>query len=293
MDGMPAQPLDVSYESRATEQLDELAERVARGRVLVLSGAGLSTESGIPDYRGATGRARPATPMTIADFRATDEARQRYWARSFVGWRRIGEAEPNTGHRAVARLEHDGLVTSVITQNVDELHQRAGSRQVIDLHGVLSRIICLDCGQLSPRVELADRLRAANPGWDARTDSVSDAAKPDGDYDVDDAAIAEFVVVDCSSCGGALKPDVVFFGENVRPERVAHCYDLVEASDLVLVLGSSLTVASGFRFVRRAAKVAVPVAIVNQGETRGDPYAQLKIDAPLGGTLDDLVNRIA
>ncbi len=289
---MHADQLDLSPDAGVVEQLEELTDLVGRGRVLVLSGAGLSTESGIPDYRGATGRARPATPMTIADFRATEQARQRYWARSFLGWRRIGDAEPNIGHRVVARLEDAGLVSAVITQNVDELHQRAGSNRVIDLHGVLSRIVCLDCRALTPRSDLSDRLQHANPGWRERYGSAADAAKPDGDQDIDDAAVADFVVVGCEGCGGPLKPDVVFFGENVPPDRVAQCYALVEASELVLVLGSSLTVASGFRFVRRAATAGVPVAIVNQGATRGDPYALLKLDLPLGRTLDGLARNL-
>jgi NAD-dependent SIR2 family protein deacetylase len=282
-------PLDVD----PAGQFDEVVRRVAAGNVLVLSGAGLSTESGIPDYRGPTGRARPGTPMTIQQFRATERARQRYWARSFLGWGLIGNAEPNSGHRVVAALERAGLVTDVITQNVDELHQRAGSQRVVDLHGVLSRVVCLDCGQLSPRDELGDRLHEANRDWRRRHfDSTVGAAKPDGDYDLDDAAVEEFVALGCVGCGGPLKPDVVFFGENVHPERVAYCYERVEASDFVLVLGSSLTVASGFRFVRRAIKVSVPVAIINQGVTRGDPYAQYKIDAPLGDTLGELARRL-
>jgi NAD-dependent SIR2 family protein deacetylase len=253
-------------------QLAQLTDLVAGGRVLVLSGAGLSTESGIPDYRGPTGRARPATPMTYGEFTGAAAARQRYWARSHRGWQGIVRAEPNAGHRAVAWLQQRGLLSGIITQNVDGLHQVAGAHPVIELHGGLDRVICLDCKAISDREELHVRL-----------------VKPDGDVELDEAAVAGFRLVDCLDCGsGPLKPDVVFFGENVPAERVAACYDALEASRLLLVLGSSLTVASGFRFVRRAAQRGIPVAIVNQGETRGDPYAQVKIEAPLGGLLGRL-----
>jgi len=264
-----------------------LAELVAAGDVLVLSGAGLSTESGIPDYRGPTGRARPATPMTLQEFTASPAARQRYWARSHRGWRNIDEAEPNDGHRAVARLQRAGLLRAVITQNVDGLHQAGGAREVIELHGGLNRVVCLSCRAVSDRDELDERLAAANPR--AGEAETAGQLKPDGDVDVTDADIAEFRVMDCLDCGaGPLKPDVVFFGENVPPERVARCYALVEASRLLLVLGSSLTVASGFRFVRRAAARGIPVAIVNQGATRGDPLAEVRLDGPLGQLLPRL-----
>jgi NAD-dependent SIR2 family protein deacetylase len=275
------------------DALDDLARMVERGRVLVLSGAGLSTESGIPDYRGPTGQTRSAGPMTIAEFRATPQARQRYWARSFLGWQAIAAAEPNDGHRVVAQLEQADLLAAVITQNVDGLHQRAGARNVIELHGTLDRVVCLECRGTSSRWDLEARLHAANADWRGQyLGADTGATKPDGDYDLDDDSVADFVVVDCATCSGTLKPDVVFFGENVQPDKVAHCYELVEASDLVLVLGSSLTVASGFRFVRRATKVNVPVAIINQGTTRGDPYAQRKLDAPLGTTLAKLARRL-
>jgi NAD-dependent SIR2 family protein deacetylase len=253
----------------------------------VLSGAGLSTESGIPDYRGPTGRARPATPMTFQEFTTSEAARQRYWARSHRGWRAIDEADPNDGHRAVARLQRAGLLSGVITQNVDGLHQAAGARGVIELHGGLNRVICLSCRAISDREELDERLAAANPT--ARGGEATGRLKPDGDVDVAEADIAEFRVVDCLDCGaGPLKPDVVFFGENVPPERVARCYALVEASRLLLVLGSSLTVASGFRFVRRAAARGIAVAIINQGATRGDPLAEVLLDGPLGQLLPRL-----
>ena len=264
-----------------------LAAMIGGGGVLVLSGAGLSTESGIPDYRGPTGRLHPATPMTFQEFTGSPAARQRYWARSHRGWQRIEQAQPNDGHRAVARLQRAGLLSGVITQNVDGLHQAAGARGVIELHGGLDRVICLSCRAISARDELDERLVEANPR--AREALGTGPVKPDGDVELAEPEIASFAVVDCLDCGaGPLKPDVVFFGENVPPERVARCYALVEASRLLLVLGSSLTVASGFRFVRRAATRGIPVAIVNQGATRGDPLADVLLDGPLGALLPAL-----
>jgi NAD-dependent SIR2 family protein deacetylase len=264
-----------------------LAREISAGGVLVLSGAGLSTESGIPDYRGPTGRLHPATPMTFQEFTGSAAARQRYWARSHRGWQRIEQAKPNDGHKAVARLERAGLLSGVITQNVDGLHQAAGARSVIELHGGLNRVICLSCRAISDRDELDERLVAANP--EARTIRSTGPVKPDGDVELAEPEIASFRLVDCLDCGaGPLKPDVVFFGENVPPERVARCYALVEASRLLLVLGSSLTVASGFRFVRRAAARGIGVAIINQGATRGDPLADVLLDGPLGALLPAL-----
>jgi NAD-dependent SIR2 family protein deacetylase len=261
------------------------------GEVLVLSGAGLSTESGIPDYRGPTGRRNPATPMTYQEFTGSAAARQRYWARSHRGWQRILDAQPNSGHQAVGRLERAGLLSGVVTQNVDGLHQAGGARGVIELHGGLDRVICLACRAISPRHELDERLAEANP--QAREAQASGPVKPDGDVELAESDIESFRVVDCLDCGaGPLKPDVVFFGENVPPERVARCYALVEASRLLLVLGSSLTVASGFRFVRRAAARGIPVAIVNQGATRGDPLAEVLLDCPLGQVLPALAAEV-
>jgi NAD-dependent SIR2 family protein deacetylase len=224
--------------------------------------------------------------MTYGEFTGAAAARQRYWARSHRGWQGIVRAEPNDGHRAVAWLQQRGLLSGIITQNVDGLHQAAGAHPVIELHGGLDRVICLGCKAISEREELHTRLVEINP---AAARPMTAVVKPDGDMELDEAAVAGFRLVDCLDCGGGpLKPDVVFFGENVPAERVAACYDALEASRLLLVLGSSLTVASGFRFVRRAAQRAIPVAIVNQGETRGDPYARLRIDAPLGELLDRL-----
>ncbi|MFI6789586.1 NAD-dependent protein deacetylase [Nonomuraea sp. NPDC050383] len=274
----------MSAEDRETTPLAALAELVAGGGLVVLSGAGLSTESGIPDYRGPTGRAQRADPMTYQRFVGSAEARRRYWARSHVGWRRIGEAAPNSGHRAVADLERRGLVDAVITQNVDGLHQAAGARRVVELHGGLDRVVCLSCRQRTPRMELDRRLRRANPGWAA----AATAIKPDGDADLTDEQVAGFQVVDCTACGGLLKPDVVFFGENVPKPRVDECFALVAGARALLVLGSSLAVRSGLRFVGRAAELGIPIAIVNQGPTRGDAEAALRLDAPLGATLTEL-----
>ncbi|MET8001028.1 NAD-dependent protein deacetylase [Nonomuraea glycinis] len=260
-----------------------LAELVAGGGVSVLSGAGLSTESGIPDYRGPTGRARKAEPMTYQRFVGSARARQRYWARSHVGWRQIGSARPNDGHRAVAELERLGLIAGIVTQNVDGLHQAAGARRVIELHGGLDRVVCLSCRERSPRTELERRLGAANADWDA-----SGRINPDGDALLDDEQVEGFRVVDCESCGGLLKPDVIFFGENVPRPRVDECFALVAGARALLVLGSSLTVRSGLRFVDKAAALGIPIAIVNQGPTRGDADAALTLDAPLGPTLTEL-----
>lgn len=269
--------------------LDALADLVGRGGAVVLSGAGLSTESGIPDYRGPTGAARPSSPMTYQVFTGDPLARRRYWARSHLGWRVIGEARPNPGHAAVARLQAAGLLAGIVTQNVDGLHQAAGAADVVDLHGRLDAVVCLDCGDRSARQELALRLEQANRDWTAQVLAVH----PDGDVAVPDVDLASFVVVPCNVCGGVLKPDVVFFGENVPRDRVQHAFALVEGARSLVVLGSSLTVMSGYRFVLRAAKTGVPVAIVNQGATRGDAQAQVLVDAPLGATLTALAGRLA
>jgi NAD-dependent SIR2 family protein deacetylase len=262
-----------------------LVSVLGAGNVTVLSGAGLSTESGIPDYRGPSGQARRAgLPMTYQAFTGSAAARQRYWARSHLGWRHITGATPNSGHRSVALLERAGLVGAVITQNVDGLHQAAGASAVTELHGSLHRVVCLGCWERSAREELDARLRAANPGW-AGTGGAAGAAavNPDGDVALEDTS--GFVVVDCVSCGGVLKPDVVFFGENVPRPRVSSCFDLVSASAGLVVLGSSLTVLSGLRYVRHAASLGIPVVIVNQGATRGDSLATATLDAALGPTL--------
>ena len=267
--------------------MERLAGWIADGGVVVLSGAGLSTESGIPDYRGPSGAARRTTPMTYQAFTRDPVARRRYWARSHLGWRTIGDARPNAGHRAVARLQELGRLDGIITQNVDGLHQAGGARDVVELHGNLAAIVCLDCGDRTPRAALETRLDAANPGFAATATAVN----PDGDAELDDADLDGFTIVDCARCGGMLKPDVVYFGETVPPERVARSFELVCGARTLLVLGSSLTVMSGRRFVLRAAREGIRVAIVNQGVTRGEPYASLTVDAPLGTVLPDLAGR--
>ncbi len=266
-----------------------LADVFRGGGVVVLSGAGISTESGIPDYRGPTGRARRIAPMTYQAFISDPDARRRYWARSFIGWRLMAGAAPNDGHRAVAVLQAQGLVDAIITQNVDGLHQAAGAQEVVELHGGLDRVICLHCGQTSARTELDARLREANPSFAGWAGQV----KPDGDVDLPGDVVAAFRPVDCLTCDGLLKPDVVFFGESVPRDRVQACFRLVESARALVVLGSSLSVMSGRRFVLRAAKLGIPVAILNRGPTRGDAYATVRVDAALGPTLHDLVATLA
>ncbi|HEX5435591.1 MAG TPA: NAD-dependent protein deacetylase [Gemmatimonadaceae bacterium] len=258
-----------------------LLELLRAGNVVVLSGAGLSTESGIPDYRTPDGKRRVA-PMTYTHFVGAAANRQRYWARSFAGWRRFAAARPNSGHVAVTALQHRGLLRAIITQNVDGLHQRSGARDVIELHGTLSRVVCLSCGDACTRAELDRRLRLANPGFAATATEL----RPDGDVVLAESAVRSFRVARCRMCGSdLLKPDVVFFGETVPKPIVQHCFAEVEQSSGLLVLGSSLQVMSGYRFVLRAAALGLPVAIVTHGVTRGDAEATIRIDAPLGEML--------
>ncbi len=256
---------------------------LARGGVVALTGAGMSTDSGIPDYRGPGSPRR--TPMTFQDFTRSERGRQRYWARSHVGWQRMAAAEPNDGHRALASLGRAGLVDAVVTQNVDELHRLAGSTSVVDLHGRLSQVLCLGCGDLSPRRRLHERLAVLNPGWAEREDVLEADIAPDGDVAVDDTS--GFVVAGCERCGGVLKPDVVFFGENVPVPRVEQCYRLVEGAGALLVAGTSLTVFSGRRFVARAAKLGIPVVVVNRGPTRASDFADVHVEGGCSQVLVD------
>jgi NAD-dependent SIR2 family protein deacetylase len=271
------------------DHVRRLVELVSAGAVVVLSGAGMSTESGIPDYRGPTGAARRHGPMTYREFVSDPQARRRYWARSQVGWRHVARARPNAAHNAVAALEHAGLLHGTITQNVDGLHQRAGSRDVIELHGSLATVVCLSCGARCSRREMARRLRATNPGFDLHMSRIA----PDGDADLPHDVVEGFTVVSCHRCAGVVKPDVVFFGEQVPPGRVARCFELVGAARCLLVLGSSLTVMSGYRFVLRARELGLAIAIVNRGPTRGDRDALVKVDARLGEVLPQLVELLA
>ena len=268
--------------------LGTLVDMMRGRRTAVLSGAGMSTESGIPDYRGPTGVLRARKPMTWQEFVGSAAARQRYWARSAAGWERVRDARPNAGHAALARLEERGIVAGLITQNVDGLHAAAGSRRVVELHGSLAEVVCLRCGAVESRRGLQERIRAANPSWTAR----AVAAAPDGDAALFDADVAGFVVPACTRCGGELKPNVVFFGENVPAPRVASAMALVDEAELLLVVGSSLAVFSGFRFVQRAAGAGTPIAIVNEGTTRGDALAAVRIDGKLGSILPELADAL-
>ena len=264
------------HEARAFP--DEVLDLLSTRRFTALTGAGMSTDSGIPDYRGPGSPSRPArspvTPMTYQEFVSGPVPQQRYWARSFLGWARMHDAVPNAGHHALSRLEAAGRCTAVVTQNVDGLHEQAGSQRLVALHGRIAEVVCLGCRDHLSRAVLQAEMAALNPGWIERHDAAP--ARPDGDVELDETA--DFVVPACSSCGGVLKPDVVFFGENVPKHRVARCYEMVDAAEALLVLGSSLTVMSGFRFVRHAAKQGTPVVIVNRGRTRGDDLATYKLE---------------
>lgn len=275
--------------------MNELCELLRGRRVAVLTGAGISTESGIPDYRGKG--SRPRNPMQYGRFVGEAEARRRYWARAVTGWPRFAAARPNAGHVALARLEQADALAGVITQNVDGLHQEAGSRAVVELHGTLHRVRCLGCGELEAREDLQARLHALNPDFPThpvRADFAAHAPElaPDGDAELDGDLVDRFVVAECRACGGVLKPDVVFFGENVPAPVVQNAYGVLERAEALLVVGSSLAVFSGYRFVRRAAARGMPIAIVNLGPTRGDAEAKLLVDAPAGEVLRELSERI-
>ena len=259
----------MSPEVRSLAEFLDAAESI-----VVLSGAGVSTASGIPDYRDRNGDWKHAQPIQYGDFVRAPSARQRYWSRSYVGWRRFSRAAPNDAHAALARLESAGKVDTLITQNVDELHARAGSRNVIDLHGRLSKVRCLQCGIVTERAAFQEKLRAANPAWHAEAAEF----RADGDAELSPDEGAGFAVPDCHECGGMLKPDVVMFGESVPAERVRDATAAVARAGALLVTGSSLMVFSGFRFARLAAAAGTPIAIVNQGRTRADDLASLKFD---------------
>ncbi|MEE2852316.1 MAG: NAD-dependent protein deacetylase [Actinomycetota bacterium] len=268
----------------------ELVTLLAGRRVAVLTGAGISTDSGIPDYRGPD--SPPSNPMTIRQFTSDPVFRQRYWARNHVGWRHMDGTLPNAGHRALAALEAASVVTGVITQNVDLLHTKAGSRNVINLHGTYAQVSCLDCGTTMTRAALAERLEALNPGFTERAEAIGGlAVAPDADAVIADTA--SFHYLDCERCGGMLKPDIVYFGESVPKDVVAQAYELVARADALLVAGSSLTVFSGYRFVRHAAALGIPVAIVNRGSTRGDDLATVKVDGGCSELLALLADELA
>lgn len=266
--------------------LDRAAELLRGRRVAVLTGAGVSTDSGIPDYRGEGAPRR--NPMTIQQFLADERSRKRYWAGSHLGWRHFAATSPNDGHRALADLEAAGATNGVITQNVDNLHSRAGSRRVVELHGTVNRVCCLTCGQSFAREDVAERMAAANPWLDA---PGGVELNPDGDVTVD--AVEDMVAPHCTVCGGTLKPEVVFFGEFVPGEIFREASALVRRADALLIAGSSLVVNSGIRLLEQALRRKVPVVIVNRGLTKGDPRATLKIDAGTSEVLTELRDRLA
>jgi NAD-dependent SIR2 family protein deacetylase len=264
-----------------------LREFIDRHRsIAVLTGAGVSTGSGIPDYRDERGEWKRAKPVEFRPFMERAEVRQRYWARSMLGWPVIAGARPNEAHRALARLEERGCVTLLITQNVDGLHAAAGSRKVIDLHGRLDRVLCMQCAHALPRAGLQQQMLAENPSWAQRQARVA----PDGDVDIDQADYGSFVVPACGRCGGILKPDVVFFGEPVPRERVARAFEGVAAAGALLVVGSSLMVYSGFRFAQNAAAAGKSIAAVNLGRTRADHLFALKVSRPCDEALGELIS---
>ncbi len=265
-----------------------VVELLAGRRIVVLSGAGISTDSGIPDYRGDGTRERARRPVQHKQFVRQPSARRRYWARSMIGWPSFNASRPNAAHRAVAHLEASGQAGGVITQNVDRLHHAAGSRRVVELHGALAEVICLDCGALEPRATLQERLRELNPGWLERRAEMA----PDGDADLEDEHLSTFKVAGCRRCGGPLKPGVVFFGENVPRYRSEAAWALWEQAEALLVVGTSLAVLSGYRFVKKAPERGLPVVIINRGPTRGDGQATYKVDAPLGKALPRLVDAL-
>jgi NAD-dependent SIR2 family protein deacetylase len=268
----------------------ELVAVLAGRRIAALTGAGISTDSGIPDYRGPD--SPPSNPMTIRQFTSDPVFRQRYWARNHLGWRHMDDTLPNAGHRALAALEHAGVVTGVITQNVDLLHTKAGSANVVNLHGTYAQVICLSCGYTMSRVALAEQLEALNPGFIERTEAIGGlAVAPDADAVVADTA--SFRYLNCPRCTGMLKPDIVYFGENVPKKVVAQAYSLIDQAEALLVAGSSLTVFSGYRFVRHAAALGIPIAIVNRGRTRGDELATVKVDGGCSELLALLADELS
>ncbi len=251
----------------------------------MISGAGLSTASGIPAYRDRHGQWQQSKPIQHQEFLHSESVRRRYWARSCLGWPRIALASPAAGHRALRQMEQRGLLSAIITQNVDGLHQKAGSRAVIELHGGVDRVLCLACSERFPRAAVQQWLTAANPDF-----AVAEArTAPDGDAHVDASADADFRVPGCPACRGTLKPDVVFFGDSVPSDRVAAATRWIDAAQALLIVGSSLMVYSGFRFAAYAHQRGKPVLAINQGVTRADPLLDLKIEADCGDVLERLL----
>jgi NAD-dependent SIR2 family protein deacetylase len=266
--------------------LDALVDLLRNRRIVALVGAGCSTESGIPDYRGPESSRKRRTPIQYQEFVRSESSRARYWARSTVGWRRIATARPNAAHFALAQLEAAGAMAGVITQNVDGLHHAAGSQRVVELHGSLAAVRCLECGDRIERDAFQRRILELNGEWTRQLDPVEHEAAPDGDVDLPASALADFRVPACDACGhGVLKPDVVFFGENVPRPRLDEAWSVFNDANVLLVIGSSLTVYSGRRFVYRAGEIGMPIAVMNVGPTRADDVAAVKLDAPLGAAL--------
>ena len=259
---------------------------LAHPRLFVLTGAGCSTGSGIPDYRDSEGAWKRRPPMNFSTFMGSALARSRYWARGMIGWRMFGNVSPNAAHLALARMERQDRFSLLVTQNVDGLHEKAGSRDTVDLHGRMDRVICTQCGHTLPRAQMQEWLESLNPTW--RDLAANDA--PDGDADLEDLDFSSFQVPPCPVCGGILKPDVVFFGETVPRDRVARANDGLARADAVLVVGSSLMVYSGYRFVAAASRAALPIAAINLGRTRADSLLALKIEQPCAEALANLLS---
>ena len=271
-----------------THRFSSIAEFVRdRAPLFVLTGAGLSTASGIADYRDRDGRWKRTPPVQFRDFVRLEASRQRYWGRGFAGWPSFRDACPNEGHFALAALERSGIVRTVVTQNVDGLHQQAGQQRVIDLHGRLDRVVCLDCGAVEPREKVQQHLLGANP-WLGRIRVDAAALRPDGDAQIPQADLSKLRTPRCPSCGGVVKPDVVFFGENVPRQRVDAAMDALERARGVLVVGSSLAIYSGFRFCRRARELGIPIAAINDGVTRADELLAVKAGGPCAEVLASL-----
>ncbi len=269
--------------------LEELVDCLAGRRVVVLTGAGVSTESGIPDYRSPEALKRVRRPIHGPEFVRSAALRRRYWARSMVGWPRFRDARPGAAHHAIAQLEASGAVRAVITQNVDRLHHAAGSREIVELHGALAETVCLECGCIETRDALQERMRDLNPSW---LDGPSPMA-PDGDADLPDELIEGFVTPACVQCDGVLKPNVVFFGHNVARPIVDDAFAKLDEAEVLLVAGTSLAVFSGYRFLLRAADRKIPIAVVNRGPVRGEERATVKLEASTGEMLTSLARRLA
>ena len=269
-------------------EIQDLTRLMKGKRTVVLTGAGCSTESGIPDYRGPQTRHKTRNPIQYKEFVSDPEARKRYWGRSVIGWTRVHNAAPNAAHEALSELEDRGFINGIITQNVDRLHHKAGSQKVIELHGTLSEVQCLNCGNVEKRTTFQKRLSSLNPAWRAKPSDIA----PDGDAEIDASKTKYFRVPACAICEGVVKPNVVFFGENVPVNRVDSAWQLFDEADMLLVVGSSLAVYSGYRFVLKAAKQNKPIALVNLGESRGDKHAAINIQGKAGTILTAITNSL-